>query len=269
VSDNIKEYEAKYPIKSLDKALEIIDILAKDVRNSGLGISEIDEKLKIGKSTIHRMLDTLMAHNYVEKNTATNKYCLGWRLFEIGSTIPKQRSLYNFDMKILHDLSIKYGETVNLGVRDGRDVITVYKVESETTLKANISIGGREALHATSMGKVLISELSNGEIMGILREEQLIAYTPNTITSIEKLLSELKKVREQGYAIDDEELCIGLSCIAMPVRNNKGQIVSAVSVSGPSIRINFNKILNIKDDLKIATGNISKYLGFRELSNSG
>ncbi|MFZ5946225.1 MAG: IclR family transcriptional regulator [Bacillota bacterium] len=259
------DYEAKYPIKSLEKALEIINLLAGEARNGGLGISEIDERLKIGKSTIHRMLDTLMAFNYVEKNSTTNKYCLGWRLFEIGSNIPRQRNLYSFDMKILHDLSNKYGETVNLGVRDGVDVITVYKVDPETTLKANISIGGREALHATSMGKVLVSEMSPTALRDIFGEKVLKAYTQNTITTFDGLMEEIAKVREQGYAIDDEELCMGLRCVAMPIRNNQGNIVCALSVSGPSVRINYNKILSIKEDLQIVTKNISNYLGYRNI----
>ncbi len=256
------QYKARYPIKSLVKAMEIVDVLAKNTR--GLSISEIESELQIGKSTIHRILDTLMTYDRVEKDVTTNKYFLGWRMFEIGSNIPKQRNLYSFDRQILHDLCTKYGETINLGVRDSRDVVTIYKVEPDVILKADFSMVGREALHATAMGKILISEFSEAELMEIYgKEKELIAYTRNTIASLEKLEDELGKIAKQGYAIDDEESCIGLYCVAMPIRNNKGKIVCAISVSGPTARIDFNKIQDIKEGLKIAVTSMSKYLGYR------
>lgn len=261
-------HNAKYPVQTLEKALDIIELLFKENSNKGFGISELSRKLGIGKSTVHRFLDTLVAYGYIEKSIENNRYCLGWKLFEIGNTIPIQRNLYNFDTNLLNDLCNEYQETVNLGVKVDSDVVTIFKVEPSTTLKANLEVGRREALHATGMGKVLISECSKTELVKLLGDKELKSYTPKTITSLDNLVAELEKVREQGYSIDDEEFCLGLSCIAMPIRNYKNEIIAAVSVSGPSFRLSFNKILDIKNSLEKVTKKLSNYLGYAQLFKS-
>ncbi len=118
----------RYPVQTIDKALEVLEILADEGFQEGLGVSELSIRLNIGKSTVHRILDTLMARNYIEQCEDTKKYRLGWRLFEIGNIIPRQRNLYNFDMSILQDLCNRYQETVNLGVRVDDSVVTISKV---------------------------------------------------------------------------------------------------------------------------------------------
>ena len=257
------EHTPRYPVQTLEKALDIIEILFKEGVNEGLGISDLSRKLGIGKSTIHRILDTLVAYGYVEKTQESPKYRLGWRIFEIGNIVPRQRNLYNFDINILQELCDKYKETVNLGVRVDGDVVTISKVEPTSTLMANLKVGGREPAHATAMGKVLISELSKGELIEILGDAPLKSYTPNTITDIDKLVEELERVRNQGYSIDDEEFCLGLFCVAMPVRNYNNEIVAAVSVRGPSVRLNFSKVMDILEGLEEATKKLSAYLGYK------
>lgn len=255
------KHSPKYPVQTLEKALDIMDILFREGTNEGLGISDLSRKLGIGKSTIHRILDTLVAYGYIEKADESTRYRLGWKLFEIGNVVPRQRNLNNFDTKILQELCNKYQETVNLGVRVDSDVVTISKIEPDASLMANLQVGKREALHATAMGKVLISEMTKSQLIETFGENELKSYTPKTITSIDELVVELEKVRNQGYSIDDEEFCLGLSCIAMPVRDYKNQIVAAISVSGPSIRLSFNKIIDIKSGLEEVTKKLSDYLG--------
>lgn len=258
---NDKQKHPKYPVQTLEKALDIIEILYKAGNNEGLGITELSQKLGIGKSTIHRSLDTLVSYGYVERISDSSKYCLGWRIFEIGNIVPRQRNLYNFDIKILQDLCNKHNETINLGVRVESDVITISKIEPPITLMANLQIGGREAVYATAMGKVLISEFTEEQLSDIIGDGKFKSYTPNTITSIDALVEELETIKNQGYSIDDEEFCLGLLCIAMPVRNYKNEIVAAVSVSGPSVRLNFSKVMEIRKDLEEATTKLSMYFG--------
>lgn len=258
----------KYPVQTLEKTFKIIELLFKEGQNGGLGISELSSKLEIGKSNIHRILDTLVAYNYVEKSHNSSKYCLGWKVFEIGNAVPRQRNLYNFDYTILQELCDKYNETVNIGVRVDKDVVTISKVEPSTRLMANVRVGGREPLYATSMGKMLISELSNSEILEMFEDEKFESYTQNTITSVEQLIAQLKKIRKQGYSIDDEEFCTSLSCIAMPIRNYNNEIVASVSVSGITTHFTYNKITDIRVGLGEAVQKLSTYFGYTNTKNT-
>jgi len=251
----------KYPVQTLEKALDIIDLLSKTGARNSLGISDISRKLGLGKSTVHRILDTLVAAKYIERCPRTHGYRLGWRLFEIGNKVPLQHDLYSFDYEILQDLCDEFSEAVNFGVRDEKDVVIVSKVDPETRLKVNRQIGTREPLHATSIGKVLISELPDEELNKLLGSTPLEAFTPGTITTLDDLKVEIEKVRVQGFAIDNEELFQGLVCIAMPIRDYDNKIVAALSVSGPSFRMNFNKLTNIKIKLQQVSRELSDYMG--------
>ena len=124
-------FSPKYPVQTLEKALDIIEILARESGN-GVGISELSRRLDIGKSTIHRILDTLSAYGYVDQVSDKGNYRLSWRMYEIGNTLPRQRDLNDFDNEILQALCDKSQETVNLGVRDGIDVVIISKVDQQT-----------------------------------------------------------------------------------------------------------------------------------------
>lgn len=255
-------HEPKYPVQTLERALQIIEILFQDMSNKGLGISELSRRMDIGKSTVHRILDTLMSYRYVEK-TSENKYRLSWRLFEIGSIVPKQHNLYDFDMQIIRELCSKHGESVNLAIQDKNECVIISRFDSEENLRGSLQVGGREPLHATAIGKILISEMQETEIIELLGSSNYKRFTPNTITTMEALGRELQKIRNQGFAVDDEEYCMGLRCIAMPVRNYKNNIIAAVSVSGPAIRMSFTKIMDVKDDLQETCLKLSDFFGVR------
>lgn len=251
----------KYPVQTLEKALEVIELL-KNGPNEGMRIKELSDRLDMGKSTVHRILDTLTAYRYVEKTAEGSRYRLSWKLFELGNVVPRQRNFENIDMKILRDLCEKHKETVNLGIRVNQTLIIISKADpQQVTIKAGLYVGEQEPLHATALGKVLISGLN---IRELFKGRTLEQYTANTITSLEVLEEHLKTVREQGYAIDDEEYSMGLVCIAMPVRNHEGETVAALSISGPAFRFNFNKILNIREELKIACDRLSAHFGYKE-----
>ncbi|EGO62613.1 IclR family transcriptional regulator [Acetonema longum] len=250
-----------YPVLTLQKSLEIIDILAKNSNNRGLGISELSRMLDMGKSTIHRILDTLAYFKYVEKDAITEKYKLSWGLFNVGQAVPKQNQLTGVDNQLLKDLSNRCQETVNMGVLARNEVVIIAKSDTKTNLKAGIEIGGREPLHATAMGKTLIHELDKEELARIFEGETLPSFTPNTLTSLDALVKELEKVKQQGFAVDDEEYCLGLRCIAMPLRDYTNGIVAAVSISAPALRMNYSKLMEAKEELAAVCKTISQYLG--------
>jgi IclR family transcriptional regulator, KDG regulon repressor len=255
-----KLYQPKYPVQTLEKALEIIDYL-KDSSGEGLRINDLSEKLGLGKSTVHRVLDTLVAYKYVEK-CPRSRYRLSWKLFEVGNTIPRQRNLEHFDPKILHELCNQFHETVNFAIRIHDRAVIIAKADPQNvTVKANLFVGDREPLHATAIGKALISELDQKDLETILGGDSLEQYTNKTITSLDRLHTHLQTVRELGYSIDEEEYSEGLTCIAVPIRNHENEIIAALSISSLTFRLPHNKIINIIEGLKIARDRVSQYFG--------
>jgi len=254
-------HQPKYPVHTVEKALEIIEFL-KDSPGDGLGISSLSEKLGIGKSTVHRILDTLLAYGFVEKGSGNSKYRLSWKLFEIGSTIPRQRNLDSFDTKVLRDLCDRYNETVNLAIRVRDKAVIISKFDPlNVSVKANLFVGEHDPLHATALGKVLICEMDREEIGKIINGEELERFTNNTIASLDELMVRLEKVKEDGYALDEEEYSNGLSCLAMPVRNYDQEIIAAISISGPTFRLQYSKMVDMMEGLRKACEEFSQYLG--------
>lgn len=260
----------KYPVQTVIKAIEIIEILAKDSTSRGIGISDLSRRLGLGKSTIHRILETLMYYRYIDKNEETNKYRLGWGLYTAGQMVPKQNQLYNMDPTLLIDLSRIVRETVNVGVMRGGEVVIISKIEgSQENLQVNLQAGEHEALHATGLGKVLLSELPEEQVQDMLDSVRgkLKKYTHNTIDTIDEYLAELEKVKKQGYAVDNEEFCIGLYCLAMPLRDYTGKVIAALSVSTPYARITETKSQEILNRLAEYSKRISLNLGYQENRN--
>ncbi len=264
-NNNDLKTTTKYTVLTLEKALDILNIL-KEGPYDGVRIKDISEKLNMGKSTVHRILKTLLAYGYVEQNADNKKYHLGWKLFEIGSVIPRQRNLNNIDLKVLWELCEQYEETVNLGIRTYKKVAIIAKADPQRVLfKAGPYLGEQEPLHATALGKVLLSDLGEEELTLILSDRELERYTVNTITEPHRLREHLKLVREQGYAVDNEELSIGLTCVAMPIYNYQREIIAALSISGPTFRMNFSKIMSCKEGLKRACELLSAFFGLPEI----
>jgi len=251
----------KYPVQTLEKALQIINIM-KEGPYDGIRIKDISQKLGMGKSTVHRILNTLLVHGYVEQGTDNKKYRLGWKFFEVGSVIPRQRNLNNMELKMLWDLCERYEETVNLGIRIHDKVAIIAKADpKQVFFKTGPYLGEQEPVHATALGKMLISELDDEELDKLFAGKALQQYTTNTITSLAELKNHLEEVREQCYAVDQEELSLGLTCVAMPVYNYSDEIIAALSISGPSFRMDQNKIINCTGGLKKACAQISAFFG--------
>lgn len=253
------KHKAKYPIQTLEKALEVVEVLHKS--GGAMGISDIDEHVGIGKSTIHRVLDTLMSYNYVEQAEDSTKYRLSWKFFEVGQSIPAQRNLLNLNTDALKDICEKYGESVNVGIHSEDSMVIISRLVPKSNMAANVPIGSKLPLHASSMGKIAICEFDESELRKIFPDDELIPQTPNTIKTFDELVAHLKKTRQQGYSIDDQELYLGITCVAMPIKDYNMKTVAAVSVSGTSSRMNLNKIFEILDDLSLACKEMSAFMG--------
>lgn len=254
----------KYPVQSVEKSLEILELLSGNKYNGGISISELSSELGLGKSTVHRIVETLEAKGYLNQDIQTKDYLLSWKLFELGNTIPRKRNLFNIDGRILQELCDKFQETINIGVRENDCVVTINKISSSNVLIANLQLGARESLHATAMGKALISEMTKEEIVDLLGEGPYDSFTSKTIKDINQLMEDITFSNERGYCLDSEEFSPGLTCISVPLRNYANEIIAAISVSGATVRMTDKKIEKVSEELKIVKKHISNFLGWQD-----
>jgi len=249
-----------YPIKVLDKTFSILDILFQ--HDSSMHITEISEKLGLYPSTTHRILDTLKHWGYVEQDLKTQKYRLGLKLLALGMAKLHQMDLVKEATPYLKELVKLCNETVHLGVLEGGEVLYLAKEESSQTIRMISYVGRRAPLHCTALGKVLLAHLSLEERKRTLGGKELPPLTENTITDKKELEKELDKVREQGFALDQEENEKDVRCVAAPIRNYKGDVIAALSISSPIFRIDKNAQDNLKEALMKTGEKISQRLGY-------
>ncbi len=249
----------KYLIQSVRRALAIIDALSN---HSALGVTELSEILGLHKSTVFGLLSTLEYEGYVCQNTRTGKYELTLKLFEIGSKVFEELDLRKIARPYIEQIVEKHRETAHLVVPDGPEVIYIDKVECTQSMRICSNIGKRLPFHCTGVGKVILAHMPEDDVKEIIKKRGLVSFTNKTITDYEKLLKELEKIRAQGYAIDNEEIEIGLKCVAAPIRDINGKVIAATSVAGPTMRMTEEKINQIVRDIKTMNERISAELGY-------
>lgn len=247
-------------IQSIDRTLQILELFS--LEKPEWGVTEISKALNIYKSNVHNVLTTLAERGFVIKDSKTDKYKLGIKFFELGSIVIKNMDLRKIAHPHIEKLSKEFNETVHLGVLDKGRVVSIEREESDKGLCSHIEIGKRTPLHCTAVGKAIMAYLSKDEVYLILKEKGLEKFTENTITTKKDLENELKKIREQGYVVDNMEHEEGVQCVAGPIRDYTGKVIASMSVSGPAFRINESNIPNIAKKVKEYCDNISKEMGY-------
>jgi DNA-binding IclR family transcriptional regulator len=233
-----------------------------------MSLTELSRKLGLGKSSVYRLLVTLALRGYVEKDPHTDCYRLTYRLFAVGSRAAEQSGLRDVAQPIMLRLGSRTGETVNLGVLDGFRTVSIYLVESAHPLRIHMRIGGVSA-HATSTGKILLAALPPEELARRLAGRRLTSLTGRTIKSRSALQAELRRVRDQGYAIDDEECSLGLRCVGAPVRDHRGMVVAALSMVAPCHRLPHEEMPAAIATVRDAAQEISLRLGYTQEPREG
>lgn len=233
-----------------------------------LGITTLAGRLRLAKSTVHRLAATLSSAGFLEQNGETGKYRLGVALFELGALVRRRMDVANEARPKLRELLEKTGETVQLGIVDHFSVLYVYEMESPRAIRMAAAVGGRAPLHCTAVGKVLLAYQSPEYVKQVI-DSGLTAYTPKTITKRNAVLEMLEDVKQRGHAIDDEESESGLRAIAAPVRNHGGEVIAALGVAAPVQRMN-KKVLQTCVPSVIATATaVSARLGYLDAHTVG
>ena len=231
---------------------------------SELGISALAERLKLAKSTVHRLASTLLEAGMLDQNKETGKYRLGLAVFELGSLVRRKMDM-SFEAKPwLMSLREQTDETVNLSILDHGSVVCVNFLESKKVNRISSGIGLRKPVHCTAEGKALIAFQSPGIIQQLL-EGKLERRTPHTSISPAALKEELAQIRTRGYATDDEEYELGVRGIAAPIRDDSGLPIAAVGITGPTQRLTKTHLLSLGRHVTAAAKEISLRLGDRSL----
>jgi IclR family transcriptional regulator, KDG regulon repressor len=226
----------QHRVTSLEKALSIIELVLDQDR--ALSITEISQKLGMGKGTVHRILSTLKARKFFQQDSKTKMYSLGVRTLEIGMSSKRERFLCKAMVPFLMDLAETCRETVNAAVWEYNEIRYIYRLESEEMLRISTCAGARFPGYCAATGKIFLSYFSDDDIRQIYgRKNALKKYTKRTIGSVGALIQEMEKVRVNREAVDDEETLDGVYCVAAPILNSKGECVAAISISAPKNRV--------------------------------
>ncbi|MEV7134368.1 IclR family transcriptional regulator [Arthrobacter sp. NPDC093128] len=247
-------------VQSVDRALQILDILARD---GDAGVSEIAEEMGVHKSTVSRLVGSLVGRELVRQNSERGKYQLGFGILRLASSIPGRLSVVREARDVLEILAARYKETVNLAVLRSNYAVNVDQAMGPSTLATYDWVGSLTPLHATSSGKVLLAALPADERDTILKTVGLPARTPRTVTNRAQLEKQLLEISRQGYAVVHEEFEIGLSAVAVPIWNHLGNVIAAVSISGPAFRFTPEEDPGLIEGLRAAGLSISAKMGYR------
>ncbi|NLL21762.1 MAG: IclR family transcriptional regulator [Firmicutes bacterium] len=253
---------SKYLIKSVIKAFQIIE--AMSVHNDEIRVKDLSKKMNMEQSTVHRFLLTLEYLGYVKQTEKHGKYCLSLKLFELGNNLIQTLDLHSQSLPVLQALNKKLEETVHLVVLDKGEAVFVNKLAVYPTVVTYSYIGKRTHAHCLASGKVLLAYLSQGELHEIINNKGLPRYTDNTITDEEELKNHLAEIRKEGLAYSFGEFEPIVNCVAAPIYNHMGQVLAAVSVSGPANRLNGERLKEIGAEVKKAASDISKKFGYKE-----
>lgn len=245
-------------VQSVDRAISILQVLA---RRRIAGVTEIANELSVHKSTVSRLLGTLEARGLVEQDASRGRYRLGYGVVQLAQGATRKHDIAVISRSVCSALAEDVGETVNVVVHEGRTVVTIDQVIGSSSITTVNWVGQRNPLHATSAGKVFLASMPREELQTYL-DAQMERFTDYTITEPAALETDLAVVRENGFATTYEEQEIGLAAVGAPVRALDGRVIAALTVSGPTFRIDRATIPGIAERLRAAAAQISERNGY-------
>lgn len=253
----------RYNIRVLDRAFRVLDLLSDGVPRTLTGISR---ELEISNSTVFRLLATLSHHNYVVKDGDSGEYRLGLACLELARAYYDANDIRKNAAPYLEDLRDATSETVHLGMLDGMDVVYLEKLPGLHAIGLMSSrVGGRAPAYCTGLGKALLAYASPYEVRTYYENHGLSVYTSRTIVEVEELGIHLAEVKRRGFALDQGEHEDEVRCVAAPIFDISGEVVAAISVSGPAGRLEplRDQASLIQTTIEVSR-KISRRLGYRD-----
>lgn len=238
-----KKDKSDYMILAVSHALDLLEQFHGE-EASELGVTELARRLKLHKNNVFRLLATLEARGYVEQNRVTGNYRLGLKTLEISQTMIRQMALLPYSKTALEELVRECDETAYVAVLKENLSTYLYGVESHATVRVVSRLGSRLPAYCTAAGKVQLAFLPPEELERYLARTELTGFTPHTIADQEQLRAHLREVAARSFAVDNEELEIGVRGVAAPIHDYRTAVVGAVIISGPAIRFSDDRIRN-------------------------
>jgi IclR family transcriptional regulator, KDG regulon repressor len=247
-------------VKAVNKTILILETLAG---RDSVGVTEIATLTGMSKATAFRFLTTLETLGYVRQDGENSQYSLTLKLFEVGNLVRARRTKLDDIKPLLAKLAEDTKETVHLATIESGHLVYLDKIESTLSLKVSMmsEIGHSAPLYCTGVGKVLLAFLPKEKTLPVVERIDLKRYTPNTITDQNQLINELQRIKDAGYALDNEEHELGVRCIAAPIRNSNDDTVAALSVSVPSVRLTNEKLEQYRSKVLETASAISDIVG--------
>lgn len=247
-------------VRSLDKAMGLLKIVA---RGSGLSLSEITDASAMPAATAYRALLTLQKHGIVSFDDHSQLWRIDVEAFRIGSAFLANTSIVEQARPVMQELMQQTGETTNLGILSGQEVVFLGQVETHEPIRAFFRPGTNGSIHASGIGKALFAFQPAAAARRLADNLELTGFTKNTIQQADHMMQMRQAALQLGYAVDDEERTMGMRCIAAPIFNNFAEAVAAISISGPTVRVETDAIPEIGQKVRAAADEISKYVGGR------
>lgn len=246
------------PVQSVDRALTILDLLARDGEAT---LSAMAREIGVHKSTVGRLTEALVGHGLVEPGSGGAGYRLGVGCLRLAGATASRLDLAVEAQPVCDELSVQIGETTNVAITRDGVAINVCQAEADTAVAMRNWIGQHTALHATSNGKVLMAHLPAGDRRDLL-DAQLERFTAQTSVDPEGLAAELERIRACGWAYAVEEFEGGLNAVAAPVYDHSGGVVAGISVAGPSYRMPIDRLPEVREPVVRAAEALSRRMGY-------
>ena len=245
-------------VQSLDRALEVMRVVAD---GDGMSLSQVAEAAALAPSTAHRIITTLERNDYVRQDLETGNWTVGVGAFTVGQAFIRIRRIESLSRASMRSLMETTGETVNLGMLEGTEVVYLAQVECNDAIRAFFRPGRRVPAHASGIGKMLLAEADPRRIRALFEPGALRSFTERTITDRRALTAELRLIGERGWSLDNEEHTPGMRCVAAPIFDERGEAIAAISISGPSARLTTDVIERNADRTIAAAHEITRLVG--------
>ena len=217
----------------------------------------------LGKSTIYGLVNTLLSYGYLEQNQENKRYRLGLKLFKLGSLVQQRMDIRDISRPYLKMLSEQFNMTVHMGYIVTMRLFILINGLAQHLITYS-QVGERAPMHCTGIGKAVLSYLEQDERERILRNMHCEPFTKHTIVDKDKLAEELDLIRARGYAVDNEEIELGLRCVAVPIFNDQGRPVAAISISSSTAHLDEAKVCETASAIKEVAYSISRKLGYEK-----
>ena len=247
---------------SVDRALSVLQLLADNP--DGMGLSELSRKLNVAKSSLYVVLSTMEQRDFVVKDPLTKRYTLGPQLAVLGLAYIQRTNLLSEFQKLAAKVARECGETVQLAILRGRNILYIGKQEGTQPVRLASEVGTQLPAHTTALGKSLLAGLSDADVDELYAGVTLEKRTLRTIDNLEALKRELVQVRARGYAVDRGETLEDLCCVGAPVYDAHGTVVAAVSISVPVIRMDDKREVELAHKVCELARTLSRRLGYAE-----